>query len=302
MENVPKLFFLLLPIFLIASLLEALYLKIKGRHYPWRESGSTLMVWAIQRIINFLLGGGALWLMMSLSKLRLFTIEMNSALAWLALFFGLEFFYYWHHRFSHTVRWFWATHAVHHTPNHIVLWGAIRLGWTGTLTGVFLFYAPLVLIGFPPKAVLMMLGINLIYQFWLHTELVPKLGWLETIFNTPSHHRVHHGSNTEYLDRNYGGILIIFDRLFNTLAVEDEKIAIRYGLTKPLNSNNPFFIALHEWLAIARDIRSAQSFNEALQYLYKAPGWKPEIAATSVSNLLPGQTQQGHTLKPQELL
>jgi sterol desaturase/sphingolipid hydroxylase (fatty acid hydroxylase superfamily) len=172
------------------------------------------------------------------------------------------------------MRWFWATHAVHHSPNELTLASALRLGWTGKFTGTVIFFTPLVWLGFKPTAVLAVLAANLLYQFWIHATWIPKLGPLEWVFNTPSHHRVHHGSNTEYLDCNYGGVLIIFDRLFGTFVEERDDIAIRYGLTQPLHSYNPVRIALHEWMNLARDLWRVAGWRVRLRMLLGPPGMK----------------------------
>jgi len=132
--------------------------------------------------------------------------------ALLGLFVSSEFLYYWHHRASHRVRWLWATHSVHHSPTRLNLTAAIRLGWTGSISGSFVFFLPLAWIGFHPLMIVGMLSVNLLYQFFIHTELSPRLGPLEWVLNTPDHHRVHHASNDACLDKNYGGILIVFDR------------------------------------------------------------------------------------------
>lgn len=276
MENKQLIALIVFGILLLASIAEAIWFKHQGRSYPWKASAATFQVWAVQRIINTALSGSVISFMLWLANFRLFTIEMNSVAAWLILFLGVEFCYYWHHRISHTNRFFWATHSVHHSPEQLVLFGALRLGWTGSLTGAFLFYLPLVLLGFPPIAVFGVLVVNLLYQFWLHTELIPKLGIFEWLFNTPSHHRVHHGSNPEYLDRNYGGTLIIFDRLFNTFVEEKADVKIRYGLVKPLQSNNPIKIALHEWQSIAKDLYKVRNAKEFWFTLFGAPGWKAD--------------------------
>jgi sterol desaturase/sphingolipid hydroxylase (fatty acid hydroxylase superfamily) len=296
-------------ILLIASLAEAIWFKYQGRSYPWQESAATFQVWAVQRVINTALSGSIISFMYWLSNFRLFTIEMDSATAWLSLFIGVEFCYYWHHRISHTSRFFWATHSVHHSPEQLVLFGALRLGWTGSLTGAFMFYMPLVLLGFPPSAVFGVLVANLLYQFWLHTELIPKLGVFEWLFNTPSHHRVHHGSNPEYLDRNYGGILIIFDRLFNTFVEEKTDVKIRYGLVKPLHSNNPIKIALHEWHAIAKDLCKVRNAKEFWFTLFGAPGWQAdhEISNNATikhadSNTSKNTIERKLTMKPAAIL
>jgi sterol desaturase/sphingolipid hydroxylase (fatty acid hydroxylase superfamily) len=151
---------------------------------------------------------------------------------------------------------------VHHSANNFNLSAAFRLGWTGWLSGNFLFFAPLCWLGFHPIAIAVSLGINLLYQFWIHTELIPKLGWLEWIFNTPSHHRVHHAANPEYIDRNYGGILIVFDRLFGTFTAEHSGRPLIYGLTHPLRLHNPVKIAFHEWSRLLQDLKGAKTWRD----------------------------------------
>ena len=155
----------------------------------------------------------------------------------------------------------WATHAVHHSSNQFVLANAYRLGWTQQISGAVLFMAPLVVIGFSPAMVLSALGANLLYQFWIHTELIGRLGPLEWVLNTPQHHRVHHARNDVYLDRNFGGVLIVFDHLFGTYARDLQGVRCRFGLAKPLNAYNPARIALHEWLNLARDLHGAGSWR-----------------------------------------
>jgi sterol desaturase/sphingolipid hydroxylase (fatty acid hydroxylase superfamily) len=166
----------------------------------------------------------------------------------------------------------WVSHIVHHTPEHIHLASAARLGVTELLSGNWLFRLPLYLLGLNPLAVSRMLTINLVYQFWLYTDLMGRLGPLEWILNTPSHHRVHHASNSDYLDRNYRGIVIIWDRLFGTFAREAPQTAIVYGLVHPIGSLSPIRIAFHEWGAMARDVVRAQSWRERLRQLFGRPG------------------------------
>jgi len=193
-----------------------------------------------------------------------------------ALFFAVEFAYYWLHRMSHEIRWMWAQHSVHHSARQITLSVAYRLGWTNLISGPWLFLIPVCWIGFDPRSVALMFAANLIYQFWLHTEAVPKLGPLEWILNTPSHHRVHHAVNPEYLDRNYGGVLIIWDRLFGTFAAEQAGKPREYGLVRQIGTLNPFRIVIAEWLVLARDLRRARNLREAFGYLFGPPGWSPD--------------------------
>jgi sterol desaturase/sphingolipid hydroxylase (fatty acid hydroxylase superfamily) len=193
---------------------------------------------------------------------RILTIPLDQWWAILLLFLGIEFCYYWYHRAAHEIRWLWATHAVHHSARHLNLSAAYRLGWTGWLSGNFLFFLPLCWLGFHPITVTLGLAVNLTYQFWVHTELIPKLGWVEGVFNTPSHHRVHHAANPEYIDRNYGGVLIIFDRWFGTFTAERSDLRPIYGLTHPLRSYNPMTIVLYEWHRLFQDLSKARSWRD----------------------------------------
>ena len=154
------------------------------------------------------------------------------------------------------------------------------------MTGASIFYVPLVWLGFEQKPVFIATALNLLYQFWIHTDWIPKLGWLEYVLNTPSHHRVHHAANPEYLDRNYGGVLIIFDRIFGTFVAERDDVPCRYGLVHPLRSNNPVIIAFHEWVALARDLRQALSWRDRWSYLFGRPGWQPDHEASKPETTL----------------
>jgi sterol desaturase/sphingolipid hydroxylase (fatty acid hydroxylase superfamily) len=199
---------------------------------------------------------------------------------WILAFFADEFSYYWFHRTSHQCRLFWASHVVHHSSLRYNLGTALRQSWTGSLTGwVFWLWMPL--IGFPPIMIMTMQAVSLIYQYWIHTELIRSTGPLEKIINTPSHHRAHHGSNPRYIDRNHGGTLIIWDRLFGTFEAESEKV--EYGLTKNIQTYNPFRIAFHEWADMARDVRHARTWRERWKYVLGAPGWKPENLSSSMA-------------------
>lgn len=274
------------PVLLVAALVEAfLYKRFKHKPFAWVESVASLVIavgYRASSMLGFFLTGGIfLWLY----SLRPVDIAMDRWYHWVGLFFGLEFCYYWFHRASHEIRWFWATHAVHHSPEHMNFSAAYRLGWTGSLTGHPFFFAPLVLIGYHPTLVFGMLGLNLLYQFWLHTELIPRLPFFELFLNTPSLHRVHHATNPQYLDTNYGGVLIIFDRLFGTYVAEDDKDPVRYGLITQVGSNNPFKIAFHEWIKIAADLRAAKSLREVVGFLFARPGWRPDGKGLTTKNL-----------------
>src|SRR5579871_6296191 len=252
-----------LPVVIVIATLEALVLAVAMRRsYNWRTYFASLAD-ALGRqyiVLPFLTLSLAAPATRFAWGHRLFTVPLDTAAAVAVLVICQDFSYYWFHRCSHRVRWFWATHAVHHSSNELNFGAAYRFGWTGRLTGAGIFYVPMVWLGFAPVAVGIATTFNLLYQFWLHTEWIPKLGPLEYVLNTPSHHRVHHAANPEYLDRNYGGILIIFDRLFGTFVAERDDLPCRYGLVTPLLSNNPVIIAFHEWAALARDLWHAPSW------------------------------------------
>jgi sterol desaturase/sphingolipid hydroxylase (fatty acid hydroxylase superfamily) len=262
----------LLPILLAIVLLEAMVIQRSGKStFSWKESLASLGIAIGHRITNAVFGGISIAAFFLAWQHRLFTIPLERGWAILLLFVGIEFCYYWHHRAAHEIRWLWATHAVHHSARHLNLSAAYRLGWTGWLSGNFLFFLPLCWLGFHPIAVATGLGLNLIYQFWIHTELIGQLGWWEWILNTPSHHRVHHAANLEYIDRNYGGVLIVFDRLFGTFAAEEPHRPLIYGLTHPLRSYNPITIALHEWRRLFRDLKIAKSWRDRYRTILGRP-------------------------------
>ena len=195
--------------------------------------------------------------------------------AWVVAMVGIDFMYYWDHRAGHEVRLLWAAHVVHHSSQRYNLSTALRQTWTGEYT--FLFFIPVVLVGVPVELALAAWSVNLLYQFWIHTEAIGKMwGWFEAVFNTPSHHRVHHGSQSQYLDRNYAGVLIVWDRLFRTFEPEGERVV--YGLTKNITTHNPLKVATHELVAIARDVRGARSWRDRFGYLLRGPGWSPSEA------------------------
>lgn len=269
-----------------SALLEGAVLTLTGRRdYDWKGAGASLAIAVGRRLTDFVPAlfalPGAAWLY----DHRLFTWDMREPLSWIVLFFMLEFAYYWFHRASHRVRWFWANHAVHHSPNQFNLSAAYRLGWLGKITLTLVFFSPLALLGFAPEMILLAFAVNLLYQFWIHAEWIPKLGFLEGILNTPSAHRVHHGANVEYLDANYGGVLLIFDRLFGTYVPERDDIKPRYGWVQPILSHNPLRIAFQQWINIFADLRKARSTREVLGYLFGPPGWQPDGNGPTTENL-----------------
>jgi sterol desaturase/sphingolipid hydroxylase (fatty acid hydroxylase superfamily) len=209
--------------------------------------------------------GAMLWLY----QFRLFDIEVG-LLSWLALVVLDDLCMYASHRAGHEVRILWCAHHQHHSSDHYNLSTALRQSWTEHLTAP-LFWAILPLIGFPVEMILVQMALNLLYQYWLHTELIGDMGRFGWVFNTPAFHRVHHGRNPQYLDRNYGGIFIVWDRLFGTFEPEGEPVD--YGVTNPVGSDNPFRIAAHEYLHLWEDLRQVRSLRGALGVVFGPPGW-----------------------------
>jgi len=280
-------YLVILPIVMGAGIVEALWLsRTRAEHYDWKSWGCSLADLTGRRLLAFvpytLIAPWLGWVW----DHRLATPSLGNAWSVLLLFVGLEFCYYWYHRTSHTSRWFWAAHSVHHSPNQLNLAAAYRLGWFGKFTGTSLFFTPLVLLGFTPTVVLTALFLNLIYQFWLHTDWIPRLGWIEYMFNTPSSHRVHHARNPEYLDANFGGVLIVFDRLFGTYVAERKDVPCEYGLiSHPMSSRNPFVVNFEPWIGLVKDVASARSPREAWMYLFGPPGWRPDGEGLTTTEL-----------------
>ena len=219
-------------------------------------------------ILNAMVLAGVFALTWRVAPVRL---PLDDWRTWVAGFIAVEFAYYWFHRASHRVRWLWASHATHHSAEQMTLLSSFRLGWTSLFSAGWVFYLPLVLVGFDPSLVLGLLTFNLRYQFFLHTEAVGRLGPIEWLFNTPAHHRLHHASNATYLDRNYGGVLIVFDRLFGTLATDRPDEPIRYGLAHRPATANPVILALREWGYMFRDAMRAKDVRGRIAALFGPP-------------------------------
>ncbi|MGF6478120.1 sterol desaturase family protein [Paraburkholderia sp. JPY419] len=296
MESFTNLLLVVTGVVVVVSLIEAVVLsrrKSASSPFAWHEVWISLFDLAARRLMSLLPISVATPVFSFVYDHRIFTVGINSALMVFALFIGMEFCYYWYHRASHRVRFFWATHAVHHSPNQLTLSTAYRLGLTGKLTGSTLFFAPLVWLGIKPEVVLLTLFLNLMYQGWLHTTYIPKLGWFEYLFNTPSHHRVHHASNVDYLDANYGGVLIIFDRLFGTYVEERADEPCRYGLVTPTTSRNPLVVEFEHWATLIRDMVNAKSPWIAINHVIQPPGWLPHGGGETTEELRRKSKQPG---------
>ena len=262
------------PVFIAVTLWE--YLRI--RHDPKRMD-------VPEALRNFALGAGyqltellfagliAFPVYAFLYHHRLLDLELNWATG-LLTFLGVDFCFYWMHRSSHRIRWFWAAHVVHHSSERMNFSTAMRQNATNIFNGMWLFYVPLALIGFNPVWIGVAYALSLVYQFFIHTTLVGKLpGWVETVLNTPSHHRVHHGRNPGYIDRNYGGTLIVWDRLFGTFVAEDEQAPPDYGITRPIHSRNLLVLWTHEYVDLFRAMARPGGLQARLKHLWKPPEW-----------------------------
>src|ERR1700754_475197 len=258
---------------LVVEFLSYRHLEADGLvGYDLRDSRTSITMGIGNVIINVGWKFAVLAVYAMLYELAPWHLPTDAWWVWVALFFADDFSYYWFHRVSHESRVFWASHVVHHSSQHFNLSTALRQTWVPMT--YFPFWLPLPLLGFPVWMILLAQSWSLIYQFWIHTERIQRLPKpLEAVLNTPSHHRVHHGMNHEYLDKNYAGILIIWDRLFGTF--EPEQNRVRYGLTTQLTTHHPVKVAFHEYIALTHDIRAARGLKTKLKLLLKGPGWRP---------------------------
>ncbi len=283
--EIPNLIYYAIPFFILFILIEIVLTAKKNiETYEIKDASSSIAMGlgnVFVGLISKLLVLGAL--MYVYENYRLFTIPFTWW-AWVLVFFADDFSYYWMHRISHENRFFWASHVVHHSSQKYNLATALRQTWTGSFTS-FIFWLWMALLGFHPLMILTQMSISLLYQFWIHTETINKLpSWFEAIFNTPSHHRVHHATNPQYLDRNHAGILIIWDKFFGTFEPEVEKPI--YGLTTNINSYNPIKIAFHEWIDLFKDVLTSDtSLGNRFKYFFKPPGWKHDGSGKSAGDL-----------------
>jgi sterol desaturase/sphingolipid hydroxylase (fatty acid hydroxylase superfamily) len=266
------------PFFILAVILEiglARFAKTRT-NYEARDTAASLMMGLGSTIVGLVFGGVLAGATLWVYQHRLFSVPGTAIWAWIAIFLLEDMTYYWFHRLSHERRFWWAAHVNHHSSQHYNLSTALRQTWTGQINGSWTLWLALAFLGFPPWMIAIEKGISLVYQFWIHTEAIRKLpAPIEAVFNTPSHHRVHHARNPRYLDRNYAGILIIWDRLFGTFEPERADEAPRYGIVKNLGDFNLLRVAFHEWSAIGRDLMTARSVGDVFGYLFGPPGWRP---------------------------
>lgn len=263
------------PIFLLAFMIEFMLEKHRGHgaQFSWKEIFANLALGGSYQIVEalmWLLATGALfgWVYQQ----RVFDIPVNG---WtiLPIFVAMEFCYYWFHRASHRVRWFWAAHVPHHSGEVMNFTTAMRQSVLNAFVGTFIFFLPLVWLGVPPAVLMFCLAVDLAYQYFVHTEAIGRLPkWYEYVFNTPSNHRVHHGRNPQYIDKNYGGVLIIFDHWFGTYAEEVE--TVEYGITEQIRSYNFLVLNVHEMVDMLRDVCAPGPLWQRVQHLWMPPDWQ----------------------------
>lgn len=268
-----------IPFFIVFVILEAIAYHFHRDEdepgYEVKDTATSLTMGLGNVIINIFWKAVLVIVLAAAYDVSPLRVPMDQWWAWPLLIMAEDFCFYWWHRAAHEVRVMWASHVVHHSSQHFNLSTALRQEWLPMFS--LPFFAPLGLLGFPPWAVILTQTISLIYQFTLHTEKIDRYPRpIEYLFNTPSHHRVHHGANKGYLDRNYGGILIIWDRLFGSFRGEDDRVV--YGLTKNVDSFNPLRVATHEWADLITDVKAAPNLRAKLGYLFHGPGWRHDAS------------------------
>ena len=263
------------PIFLLTFMVEFVVERKRGRgaQFHWKEITANLSLGAAYQVFE-----AVMWVLATgfifawVYQHRLFDIPVN-ALTVIPIFIGVEFCYYWFHRSSHRVRWWWCAPVPHHSGEVMNFTTAMRQSLLNAFVGTFVFYLPPVWLGVPPAVVLFMLAVDLAYQYFVHTESIGRLpAWYEYVFDTPSNHRVHHGRNPQYVDKNYGGVLIIFDRMFGTYEPEVEKVD--YGIPRQIRSYNFLVLNFHELVDMLRDVLAPGPVWQRLKHLWMPPDWE----------------------------
>jgi sterol desaturase/sphingolipid hydroxylase (fatty acid hydroxylase superfamily) len=271
--GIEKIFLLLMaPVFVVCMAAEVWYLQRRRRQtYSLHETAANITLALSHAVTDGLAWALLLGLFYAVYRHRLFDIPFN---AWSLLLLVVlqDFFYYVFHRASHRVRWLWASHVTHHSSERMNLSTALRQSLTYPISGMWVFWLPLAFIGFKPEHVILVVAISLGYQFFVHTEAVRKLpGWFEAVFNTPSHHRVHHARNPQYIDRNYAGVLIVWDKLFGSFV--PEQAPCDYGITRQIHTRNPLRMMFHEWRDMFRDALQPGPWRLRLRHLWAPPEW-----------------------------
>ena len=273
---------LAVPAFFVLIFIELIYGLVAGKNnYRLNDSFTSISLGLISRYIPLLglgLQGAAFAYVAQYYNLKLFS--SSSLWVWIFAFFLYDFCYYWMHRLHHEVKVLWATHVVHHHGEEFNLSTALRQTSTGFLWK-WIFYLPIFIVGIPPEVFVTVAGINLVYQFWVHTEHIPKLGWYEYVFVSPSNHRIHHAQNKHYVDANYGGVFIFWDRLFGTYKEELDELKPIYGTAKPLRSWNPFKANLDIFAEMIKDSTRTKSIKNKIKVWFSRPNWRPDDVKVS---------------------
>lgn len=262
------------PFFILTIILEILMARFRkaDARYEAKDTAVSLAMGLGSSVAGIITAGVVFAATIWVYEHRLFTIPMTAIWAWVLIFLLEDVTYYWFHRISHERRFWWVAHVNHHSSQHYNLSTALRQTWTGGVAGTWALWLPLAFFGFPPAMIAIQKGISLVYQYWIHIEAIRRMPrWFEAIFNTPSHHRVHHARNPLYLDKNYAGILIVWDRMFGTFQPELDEEPCRYGLVKNLGTFNILRVAFHEWIATFQDVMRHP--RHALGYIFGPPGW-----------------------------
>ena len=273
---------LAVPAFFVLIFIELIYGLVAGKNnYRLNDSFTSISLGLISRYIPLLglgLQGAAFAYVAQYYNLKLFS--SSSLWVWIFAFFLYDFCYYWMHRLHHEVKVLWATHVVHHHGEEFNLSTALRQTSTGFLWK-WIFYLPIFIVGIPPEVFVTVAGINLVYQFWVHTEHIPKLGWYEYVFVSPSNHRIHHAQNKHYVDANYGGVFIFWDRFFGTYKEELDDLKPIYGTAKPLRSWNPFKANLDIFAEMIKDSTRTKSIKNKIKVWFSRPNWRPDDVKVS---------------------
>ena len=270
-----------IPFFFLLIALELVVDHWRGvRTYRLADAINSLSAGVLSQALGLLTKAlGILVYAVAFEQLALFRLDANELWVWLLAFVFYDFCYYWNHRIGHERNVFWASHVVHHQSEEYNLSTALRQTSTGFLLS-WIFYLPMALAGVPPLVFLTVAALNLLYQFWVHTRHIPKLGWFEWVFVSPSNHRVHHAQNPVYMDRNYGGVFIIWDRLFGTFQEELDEEPVIFGVTTPLASWNPLWANVQFYVQLWRDAVRAGSWWDKLRIWFMPTGWRPaDVAA-----------------------
>jgi sterol desaturase/sphingolipid hydroxylase (fatty acid hydroxylase superfamily) len=265
------------PFFLLALLIELIYgIAINKNTYRLNDAISNLFMGTLRTANKLIIIGAAGYVFyLAETNFAIWRMDINSWFTWIFAFVIYDFFYYWFHRISHERQIFWASHVAHHQSEDYNLSTALRQTGTGAFVS-WVFYIPMFLIGIPSYVFISVASLNLIYQFWVHSEHIPKLGWFENYFVTASNHRVHHAQNEQYIDKNYGGVFIIWDRMFGTHKIENEDEPCIYGIRGTLNTFNPIWANLHVYVKIMREMWSSQDWKDKLYAPFARTGWSPK--------------------------